>query len=396
MPVPDIRIRLPSGSPSEASASAASASAAAARTADAAPTPDPSIIDSSVDESAHGRATSPAQHPAARALRVGVLLGVAFLAASVAWDLVVAPDHLERLWMWRVAGAFILVVCGALTYAVPHRAMWLGAVMSAASAGSIGAVVGTLPYGFAYGIGGMLLLAMGIGFVALDALAAGVAAGAAIAGGGTALWFGGASEDAILAIAFFLVPALVGAVIVAHVTALRVERNQMVRQELESLREDLARFGRTDELTGVHDERQLQQLARREVALARRRKSALSALKVGVQHLDSIKAEHGRSTGDETLRAVASMCQASLRETDLLARLGNGDVFAAVLPEADAEGAAIICARLKKSLENASVLADGKLLEIRVAVAHATLSDGDQSFEDLLKRADVTAKTNGA
>ncbi len=335
----------------------------------------------------YGSDSAGPQVAAGRALRVGALVGVLFLAASFGWDLVVAPEQIGRLWMWRAGGALLIGALGALSYAVPHRAAWLGAGIAGVGAASIGAVVSILPYGFAYGVGSFVLIAMAIGVVALDARAAATCAAGVVVGAGIALWRGGASEDAVYAIAFFLIPGLIGAVIMAHATGLRVRRNQAVRQELLALREDLARFGHNDELTGVHNERQLQQLARREIALARRRKSSLSALKIDVEKLDAINDTYGRDAGDETLRAVASMCQATLRETDLLARLEAGDEFAAVLPEADAAGAEAICDRLRKSLQKASVLAHGKLLEVTVMVGAATLSETDQVIDDLLKRA---------
>ncbi|HEY4223432.1 MAG TPA: GGDEF domain-containing protein [Myxococcota bacterium] len=324
-----------------------------------------------------------------RALRVGALLGAAFLLASAGWDYAVAPGQIEKLVLWRLGTAVVIGAVGLLSYAFDKRALWLGAAMSGLSALSIGGMVGTLPYGLTYGIGAFVIIAMVIGFVSLDGKAALASALAAIVGGGIGLVLGGASIEPALAVSFFFLPASVGAVLFAHVTHLRVGRNRDLRRELASLREDLARFGRSDELTGVHDEKQLQQLARREIALARRRKSPLSALKIDVERLDDINQRHGRAAGDETLRAVASMCQATLRETDLLARLHAGDEFAAVLPEADATGAATICDRLRKGLAKASILAGEQLLTVTVNVASATLGEGDQGIDDLLKRADA-------
>lgn len=335
--------------------------------------------------------------PAARALRVGALCGIGFLLASVGWDALVAPELVGELLAWRGAGVVVLVVCGSLTYAWPQRATWLGAAMAGGAAAAIGVAAALLPWGIAYGIGGLMLLALGIGFVALDVRTAAASASAVVACGGLALWLAGAREDSMLATAFFLLPALTCAVAVAQVTSARVGRNRDVRAELLTLREDLARFGRNDELTGVHDERQLHALGRREIAFARRRKSALSAIKIDVEHLARITELHGRTAADETLRAVASMVQATLRETDLLARLRTGE-FAAVLPDADAAGAEVLCERLKKSLERASILAQGKIVEVTVSVGAATLHDGDQDVEDLLKRANdaLRAKKSAA
>jgi diguanylate cyclase (GGDEF)-like protein len=356
------------------------------------PTPRPG--DASGASSVAGTAATPAD---ARALRLGVLLGVGLQLLSMVWDYLVAPWVFTRLLQWRGAGIALLLVAALLSYAMAHRARWLLAATAAGSAVTLTASALILPFGFGYGIGALMSVAMAIALVALDKRTALIAAASVLVATAATLVIRGGNKDTMLAIGFFLVPSLVIAVVFAHVTSLRVHKNQALRGKLDALRDDLARFGHSDELTGVHDHKQMNALARREIALARRKKHALSALKIDVLHLDQINTQHGRAAGDETLRAVASMVQATLRETDLLARVA-GDEFAAVLPEADAAGAAIISERLRKGLEKASVLAGDKLLTVSVSVGAATLVDSDQGFEDLLARADVArlgAKNDG-
>lgn len=344
-------------------------------------------VDSSQPTPRPGETLRPSS-PEARALRVAAALGVGFHVLSIAWDYLVAPWLWTRLLQWRVGGVAMLLAVALLSYAMGHRARWLLAVAAAGSSIALTGAALILPFGFGYGIGALMSVAMAIALVALDTRSAGAAALAVLGATTATLVLGDGNKDTILAIGFFLVPSLVIAVAFAHVTSLRLQKNQALRVRLAAIREDLTRFGRSDELTGVHDHKQMLGLARREIALARRKKQPLSALKIDVLHLEQINTTHGRAAGDETLRAVASMCQASLRETDLLARVA-GDEFAAVLPEADAAGAAIISDRLRKGLEQASVLAGDKLLTVSVSVGAATLVDSDQGIEDLLARADT-------
>lgn len=330
---------------------------------------------------------------AGQSVRVGVLLGVLFLLASVAWDALVAPGHVVRLFAWRGGGAAFLLAAGALSYALPHRAMWLGALSTTSSAVSITAAALILPYGFAYAIGALVLVAMAIGFVSLDGRAAGMSSVGVLVASAAVLFINDARDDTFYAIGFFVLPALAAATVFAHLNAERAARARAVRRELVALREDLARFGRSDELTGVHDGKQLQALARREIALARRRKTSLSVLKIDVARLGSINQQHGRRAGDEALRAVASMCQAALRETDALGRLA-GDEFVALLPDADDAGAGQICERMRKSLGKVSVLAGDRVLEVGISVGWATLADADRSIEDLMRRADADLRSS--
>jgi diguanylate cyclase (GGDEF)-like protein len=323
----------------------------------------------------------------ARALRLALLAGVGFIVASVAWDFFFEPDFATRLLPVRAVGVALFGGVAALTFALPHRALALGAVAHALGAAVICVAAAILPYGYGYGAGGMLLGALATALAFRDGRSSAIVGCAALIGAAVALGVMRVPLDTALAIAFFAVPGTVTASLVAHSTGLRLDRERSVRATLAALQEDLARFGAQDALTGVPDGKQLTSLARREISLARRRSSALSALKIDVDRLELINTRFGRQAGDETLRAVASMCQAALRESDLLARIG-GDDFVAVLPEADAAGAQTICERVRTSLQKAKVLAGDQVVQVSVCVAATTLSPDDKNLDDMLKRAD--------
>jgi diguanylate cyclase (GGDEF)-like protein len=287
----------------------------------------------------------------------------------------------------RGAGAVLLGALVGVTFVFPQRALALGALAHAVAAAALCVAAAILPYGYGYGAAGMLLGALAAALACRDGKTCLIQAAAALLGAAVALAVMRAPLDTAFAVSFFAVPGFATACIIAHSTGLRLERERQVRSELAALQEDLARFGTTDALTGVPDGRQLAALARREMSLARRRNSALSALKIDVDALDTINEKYGRQAGDETLRAVASMCQASLRESDLLGRIG-GDDFVAVLPEADEAGAQAICERVRTSLQKTSVLAGDQVVQVSVRVAAATLVADDKNIDDMLKRAD--------
>ena len=60
--------------------------------------------------------------------------------------------------------------------------------------------------------------------------------------------------------------------------------------------------------------------------------------------------EHGHHTGDEMLRRTALVLRAALRSCDLVGRWG-GEEFLAILPDTDAEGAAIVAERIRHAVE---------------------------------------------
>ncbi len=321
-----------------------------------------------------------------RGLRFGLLAGVLFQLGSLVWDRVLAPEYVHRLVYVRLFGVLAMAGVAAMSASWPHRRRELTAAAALLMALTVSAATAVLPYGAAYGVGGMVMIAAVLGLVAKDGRTALLAAACALAAAAITLASYRVAGDIVVALAYFSLPAFAVAVINGHTNGVRREREVGVRDRLSALQEDLERFGYNDALTGVHGAKQLSGFGRREIALARRRKGPLSAIKIDIDSLASINSTYGRQSGDETLRAVASMCQATLRETDLLARM-DGDKFAAVLPDVDAEGAFIISERLKRTLAKASVLAGQQVLQVSVNVASATLIESDRSIDDLLKRA---------
>ncbi len=323
--------------------------------------------------------------------RLAILAGIAFLAAgllaSCGYDYVVAREHFQRLWWWRVAGASALLGVLAGAYLVPmKRAWWLAAAAAGASV-TICASAHILPSGFGYGTGGLAVVALVVATAAPGGRSAAAAALAALMASIVVLLVVGANRYFAFSLAFFGVPAFGAAVVAGAASGLRVRRRHERELELFELRQDLERFGRTDELTGVPDKKQLERLARRELALARRRGVALSIIKLDIDGLKRINEQHGRGAGDEVLRAVASMCQGALRETDMIARVA-GDEFVAVVMDADVAGAAALCDRLRTKLNNAPLMAGDHLLKVSVTVGAATLRDGDTSVDELITRAE--------
>ncbi|MCC7111279.1 MAG: GGDEF domain-containing protein [Deltaproteobacteria bacterium] len=322
--------------------------------------------------------------------RLLVGIAIAFLSfvvlGSTLWDFVVSHEHFERLLFWRLLGGGGLRASLAGAYLMPSRRTWWLALASAVASAAFvtGAII--LPSGFGYGIGGLGLVALAVAVAAPGGRSAAYASVAAGLGAALPIVVAGVNLLFVFSLAFFMAPAFVAAVGAAAAAGFRVRRRAAREHELAALRQDLERFGRTDELTGVPDKKQMERLARRELALARRRGVALSVLKLDVEGLERINEVHGRAVGDEALRAIASMCQAALRETDMLSRVA-GDEFVAVVMDANAEGAKALSDRLRAKLKNAPLLAGDKLLEVTVNVGTATLAEGDQSIDDLVIRA---------
>lgn len=112
-------------------------------------------------------------------------------------------------------------------------------------------------------------------------------------------------------------------------------------------------LSRTDGLTGVANSRYFMELARREQRRARRYRAPLTVAYVDLNDFSAINRTHGEEAGDQVLREVAHAIAASVREIDVVARMGD-DEFAVLLPQADASGARIVLGRMEGELKQVS------------------------------------------
>jgi len=98
------------------------------------------------------------------------------------------------------------------------------------------------------------------------------------------------------------------------------------RQRLETRLRTLAEH---DPLTGLMNRAALTEALRRSVALAARHRWSVAVIFIDLDKFKAVNDSMGHAAGDELLRQIASRLQGSLRESDLLGRLG-GDEFIVV------------------------------------------------------------------
>ncbi len=96
---------------------------------------------------------------------------------------------------------------------------------------------------------------------------------------------------------------------------------------------------------------------------------------------------HGHAAGDEVLREVARRMRASVRETDVVARIG-GDEFAVICPSSTAADAGLLAARLREAIERPIAIGDTSVqVGISIGIAHtmdrldaASVADADRAL----------------
>jgi diguanylate cyclase (GGDEF)-like protein len=111
-------------------------------------------------------------------------------------------------------------------------------------------------------------------------------------------------------------------------------------------------LARTDGLTGLHGRREFEDRLKHDLALAQRRKSALTLAYVDLDDFKAVNDTHGHAGGDRVLRAIGRALGGSVREADTAARIG-GDEFALIFPDTDGHAARQAISKLTRELHEA-------------------------------------------
>lgn len=159
--------------------------------------------------------------------------------------------------------------------------------------------------------------------------------------------------------------------------------------ERKKLERELERQARIDLLTGLNNRRHFFELAEQQLARDRRHDNPLSLLMLDLDRFKSVNDTYGHHAGDAALRKMSEVCIHTLREIDIVGRLG-GEEFAVLLPETASVQALEVAERLRLSVEMAVVkLENGASLHFTVSIGVTSFAATDASLDTMLKRADA-------
>lgn len=156
---------------------------------------------------------------------------------------------------------------------------------------------------------------------------------------------------------------------------------------LEVANQSLEHLVATDALTGLPNRRMLEQALARDMASAIRNNTPLSIAVLDVDKFGNFNATHGHAAGDLALQKVSQVLTEAIRQSDLAARYG-GEEFVLLFPRTDAEGALVVCERVRAALAKGGVALDGCTVALTASLGVATLKSGENS-KALFVRADA-------
>jgi diguanylate cyclase (GGDEF)-like protein len=155
------------------------------------------------------------------------------------------------------------------------------------------------------------------------------------------------------------------------------------------LRNELEERAMLDPLTSLFNRRALDLVAMRELNRAARRHQPCSALMIDIDRFKDINDDMGHAAGDATLCAVAEVLRGCMRESDVATRLG-GDEFFVLLPDADADTAALVVARIRVAIDQLRMQTmGGHTFTVAVSIGHITEHDPGMTLAELLHASDI-------
>ncbi len=181
---------------------------------------------------------------------------------------------------------------------------------------------------------------------------------------------------AVLAVTAFLVSGVLAIMVVALLAAFSRQSRAMAEAEL------------VDPLTGLLSHSHFIGEAQREMTRAIRYRHTSSVLLLDVDDFKRINDTFGRRAGDKALARLAAVLRQSVRDHDMVGRLG-GEEFAVLLPETTAAQSEPLAERLRAEIEGLKLSAEDRAFSLTVSIGVSEFCAEDETLDPVLRRADA-------
>lgn len=156
----------------------------------------------------------------------------------------------------------------------------------------------------------------------------------------------------------------------------------------EILQQELRLLARIDPLTGVSNRLAINEATTLMLAHSTRYRQPLGVLMLDADHFKNVNDRFGHNGGDKVLRSLVFSIRATLRDSDLIGRVG-GEEFVVLSPGADLANAMLLAERVRATVEKTPLIIDGQSLTLTVSVGVAVAASNDRDGTALLQRADA-------
>jgi diguanylate cyclase (GGDEF)-like protein len=161
-----------------------------------------------------------------------------------------------------------------------------------------------------------------------------------------------------------------------------VERDRLLQEakrsgvQLELMLSRMSDLAMVDELTGLKNRRSFFDDVESVIAGSRRRGRPVAIALLDLDHFKDVNDTHGHAIGDDVLREVARRIEDTLRQEQIVGRIG-GEEFVVLLPDTSPQQALVAIERVRRAVGESPITAsDGTQVNITVSGGIAPLADG--------------------
>ena len=138
--------------------------------------------------------------------------------------------------------------------------------------------------------------------------------------------------------------------------------------KIKEIKDKLEKVSTTDDLTGLHNRKYLQERLEEEISRSKRYGTRLSCILFDIDFFKVVNDMYGYEWGDILLKNIANKLDAMIRKEDILTRYGDEE-FLLVLPNTSEENAFLFGERFRREVEKMEFIPAGEEEPHRVTIS---------------------------
>jgi len=168
----------------------------------------------------------------------------------------------------------------------------------------------------------------------------------------------------------------------------RTKKLELTSKKLKASNKKLIKISTIDYLTKISNRRYFFELGDKLFKLSKRHNTSFSIIAIDIDFFKKVNDDYGHNVGDEVLKFVSLTIQNSIRDTDLLARIG-GEEFAIILKDTNINGAKELAEKIRFNIDEHPYNSSKLSIHCTISLGIVSISKDDISLSKLLDKADI-------
>lgn len=168
--------------------------------------------------------------------------------------------------------------------------------------------------------------------------------------------------------------------------------------KIKKLEEQMRELAAYDSLTNLYNRGACLLALEKTIHQAKRIQTDVTVLFIDLDHFKAINDTYGHDVGDVVIKQFAGYLKKSLRESDIIGRIG-GEEFLIGLPNLGLEGGQIMAEKLRNNIASQTIVVGATTLHITISIGLTIHKHAEEiNIQNVLKKADIAlynAKNSG-